>query len=480
MKCEKTESIWLEDELNDNERNYLKEHIKNCNVCSREYENKKAFKNIVDDFKERSNQFDLRYIEFKPKKKTLRTAKLIPLVAALSIIFVMSSIAYSTGAIHDLINFTTKNFGWNYGVIQDGQSYVQDNLIINISPIAVSKSDITFAILIENLKDDKLIYSAEDIWIEADGKIYKPNGFVGASFEKKMGYGELNFNFNDGLTENIMLKIRNFNVQKTNKYDVGKIIKKIEGEFEYPIVLREEIIDKANKNVLVYPIDKNIEISNLSIDFLMLEVESSRSVIRHNVKGDNFINFGHIKILDDNNNVISERRYNNGTYEYTNEDGIKSAAMMNENRPYETALLPFVKSKPAKIEINSYIEKKKYGSIILDDYIKELNPNNAFEGNEYFEQQINFSDITLNMRLYNDSDIVEIFCNTPKLLEFTLKSSKDTLNAIESTATVNLDESNQVDLDYYIKYEVNANENLILDLIETKETPINIEFKIFE
>ena len=334
--------------------------------------------------------------------------------------------------------------------------------------------------MIENLKDDKLIYSAEDIWIEADGKIYKPNGFVGASFEKKMGYGELNFNFNDGLTENIMLKIRNFNVQKTNKYDVGKIIKKIEGEFEYPIVLREEIIDKANKNVLVYPIDKNIEISNLSIDFLMLEVESSRSVIRHNVKGDNFINFGHIKILDDNNNVISERRYNNGTYEYTNEDGIKSAAMMNENRPYETALLPFVKSKPAKIEINSYIEKKKYGSIILDDYIKELNPNNAFEGNEYFEQQINFSDITLNMRLYNDSDIVEIFCNTPKLLEFTLKSSKDTLNAIESTATVNLDESNQVDLDYYIKYEVNANENLILDLIETKETPINIEFKIFE
>jgi hypothetical protein len=221
MKCEKTESIWLEDELNDNERNYLKEHIKSCNVCSREYENKKAFKNIVDDFKERSNQFDLRYIEFKPKKKTLRTAKLIPLVAALSIIFVMSSIAYSTGAIHDLINFTTKNFGWNYGVIQDGQSYVQDNLIINISPIAVSKSDITFAILIENLKDDKLIYSAEDIWIEADGKIYKPNGFVGASFEKKMGYGELNFNFNDGLTENIMLKIRNFNVQKTNKYDVG-------------------------------------------------------------------------------------------------------------------------------------------------------------------------------------------------------------------------------------------------------------------
>ena len=34
MKCEKTESIWLEDELNDNERNYLKEHIKSCNVCS--------------------------------------------------------------------------------------------------------------------------------------------------------------------------------------------------------------------------------------------------------------------------------------------------------------------------------------------------------------------------------------------------------------------------------------------------------------
>ena len=40
---------------------------------------------------------------------------------------------------------------------------------------------------------------------------------------------------------------------------------------------------------------------------------------------------------------------------------------------------------------------------------------------------------------------------------------------LESTATVNLDESNQVDLDYYIKYEV-PNENLILDLIETKET----------
>lgn len=83
MKCEKTESIWLEDELNDNEKNYLKEHIKSCSECSREYSNKKAFINIVDDFKERSNQFDLRNMELKPKKKIKRMTKLIPLVAAL-------------------------------------------------------------------------------------------------------------------------------------------------------------------------------------------------------------------------------------------------------------------------------------------------------------------------------------------------------------------------------------------------------------
>jgi len=480
MKCEMTESIWLEDELNDDERNYLREHIKSCSVCSREYTNVKAFKNIVDEFKERSSKFDLMNIEFKPKMKTIRMTKLIPLVAALSIILVMSSIAYSKGVIHDFINFTTKNFGWNYGVIQDGQSYVEDNLIINISPIAVSKSDITFAILIEDLKDDKLIYSPDDLWIEANGKIYKPNGFVGASFEKKVGYGELNFNFYDGLTENMILKIRNFNVQRMNKNGTSKMIKRIEGEFEYPIVLRKEIIDTANKNVLVYPIDKNIEISDLSIDFLTLEVESSRTVIRHNIKGEDYISFGHIKILDDNNNVISERRYNNGMYEYTNEDGIKSVVMMNENRPYETALLPFDKSKPAKIEINSYIEKQKYGSIILDDYIKEWLSNNEFEGDKYFEQQINFRDITLNIRMYNDLNIIEIYCTTPKLLEFMIESSTGNLNLLESTATMNLGESNEVERDYYIKYGINENESLTLDLFEIKEIPINVDINISE
>lgn len=63
--------------------------------------------------------------------------------------------------------------------------------------------------------------------------------------------------------------------------------------------------------------------------------------------------------------------------------------------------------------------------------------------------------------------IIEVFCNTPKLLEFILKSSKDTFKPLESTSTVNFDDNNsQTGLDYYLKYEGNANDNLNLDLIK--------------
>jgi len=482
MRCEKSKDIWLEDELTEAQKEGLFIHMENCQLCKDEYALKNTFLNTANEYKERCKNISCDSVEHK---KPYKKRKLfIPLVAAVMSIFIIMSVVFAKDQLFSFVNFVTENFGWNLAFMQNGATYTKDDFRVSISPIAVSKTNISFAFMINNLKDDKLVISPEDVWLECDGEIYRPTGFAGVSFEKKSGYGELNFNIPDGLKENFVFKIRNLVIHKVDEDRIKKIGRPIEALWDFPINLDRNIIEKANQNYSVYLINKNFTNSDLSMNLDRLEIESSKLVITHTIKESSIIRLGDIKIISEEGNVLSERRYASGKMEYSNIPGKYSTILMNENWPFETVLLPIEEGKPKKLEVDSYLVSELIGEKNLGELIEsqkaEIDSINKGKKesdiiNEY-DKEINVGKLTLKVKVYKNSRIVDIRCATGYQISASLQESGKEVKPIESVcSTTNGFSENE----YLFKYDLQNREGkYFLKLFETKEKEIKIEVNL--
>lgn len=472
MSCEKVNDIWLEDELNALDKKALYDHIQQCESCKNEYEIKKAFILTAGDYKKRCE--DMTNIKEQPKKQNINSNKrklLIPLVATFTLtILLFGSIAFGKEAMFSFVNFVTENFGWNLSNTQAGLTYTKDDLKLDTSPISVSKTNISFAFAINSIKNDNLIYKPRDLWIEAGGKIYRPYGFAGASFEKKAGYGEVNFNLTDGLKENLVFKIKDIEIYKIQGDKMSNKAKLVEGVWEIPIQLGRKVIEKANKNYTCYLINQDINNGNTNISFKTLEIEDSKTIITHKIDDKKIKSLGDIKIFGKENNLITERRYNNGKMEYINNVGKSNSIMLYENFPYESSLLPLGDNKPSKILINSFIINENIGVLDINQYLDILKTVND-DNTKYIEREANIEGILFKIKAYRESGVVEISYNTSKVIDSIIRDSNADVKPIETNCTTNGNGVNE----YMQKYRLKSgNSKYNLEVFETKEKEVQI------
>lgn len=496
MECNKIiDLIWIEDELSESENQELYKHINTCKKCKEEYDMKNLFEKSIKNY---GRNLDIKITDGKKKNKLHFNVKWATIAASFLIVSFITVTAMNpslANAINEkakgIFNiFNYDKYGKGYldekGLTQEGKSIEKEDIKISVKSIAVSKTNVSIFYTIEDVQNPYNSCSAGMTTVEGNGETFNYRGTFGKSFVDKISYASINIDFSDKeIPKSFVIKLKDINIEKnvfsdtdTSKDKGSKT--KIEGIWEAPIDVDDELLSKANNEYTQYKLNKEHISDGFNIKFTGLNIEASKSVLKHTISSpDNFFKIGSITVISSDDKVVLNGIYKNNNIEYTNEDGKpleKLQGFTDDSDKIKTTLPSIAAKDLKKIVINSYLTCEKLSNIEIS--------SNMFIDNRY-EKSIGFGNISIEKGDLKGKTQIKINYKGKKTGEFKLikngihVSSNDMQISVPTNDFRFSEPQEDNDIEINGTYELDTNnESLELQFWGYEEHSTNIEIPL--